>query len=468
MNRQIKYRVVPNRWLEKAGYRLDCGPYMSGAIEAKELLKKHITIPLKDLTFGYHGGIFNGPRFPRTYVDDPYNGVPFLGSTDILSSDLSFLPLLSKKQIEKNPALVLDEGWSLITCSGTIGRMAYSRSGMKGLAGSQHFMRVVPDIQKIKPGYLYAYLSSRFGLPIVLSGTYGAIIQHIEPHHIEDLPVPRLGNIEGQSHHLIEESSDLLTDYENRISEATQLYFDSVGLSDITASEWHSWGSDLGFSTTGKVQTLRALNYNPRFNRLCERIKQGPWKTLSEICVPGTLKRGPRFSRIDAEPEAAYQMIGQKQIFWLRPEGRWIAKKSVGNEVLVPDGTILVAAQGTLGENELFCRSEFITGSLIERAYSEHLLRIISDENMMQTGALYAFIRSETAFRMFRSSSTGSKLQDFHYDVLPSLPIPYPPEDIRNRCNQLITEAYASREKAIELEDQARTLVENAIQEGAR
>jgi len=103
--------------------------------------------------------------------------------------------------------------------------------------------------------------------------------------------------------------------------------------------------------------------------RLCDRIKQGPWKPLSEICLPGTLKSGPRFKRIDADPEFAYQLIGQKQIFWLRPEGRWIAKSSVGEEVLVPDGTILVAAQGTLGESELFCRSEFITGALLERAY---------------------------------------------------------------------------------------------------
>ncbi|WP_419650104.1 hypothetical protein, partial [Thiolapillus sp.] len=66
--------------------------------------------------------------------------------------------------------------------------MAYARPDMDGVACSEHVMRVVPNESLIKPGYLYAYLSSRFGVPIVVSGTYGAIIQHIEPHHIAELP----------------------------------------------------------------------------------------------------------------------------------------------------------------------------------------------------------------------------------------------------------------------------------------
>jgi type I restriction enzyme S subunit len=189
---------------------------------------------------------------------------------------------------------------------------------------------------------------------------------------------------------------------------------------------------------------------------------------LSELCLDGTLKSGPRFKRIDADPEYAYQLIGQKQIFWLRPEGRWIAKKSVGTEVLVPDGAILVAAQGTLGESELFCRSEFITGATLERAYSQHFLRVIGDETIIERGALFAFMRSETAFRMLRSASTGSKLQDFHYTVLPSLPVPYPDQTVRNKCQDLVMEAYEARDEAIRLEDQARSLVERTIEEGGR
>ncbi len=75
----------------------------------------------------------------------------------------------------------------MITCSGTIGRMTYVRPDMDGIWSSQDVLKVVPNPECIPPGYLYAFLSSRYGVPLVVSGTYGAIIQHIEPEHIADL-----------------------------------------------------------------------------------------------------------------------------------------------------------------------------------------------------------------------------------------------------------------------------------------
>jgi len=471
MSRKFQVKTVPSTWLESNGRRLDCGPYMSGAVEIRELLKKHKTDVLPDLTAGHDGGIYNGPQFERNYVDDAQYGVPFLTTTFMMQADLSRLPLLSKNDAYSRGLnyLRVHEGMTLITCSGTVGRTIYARSDMNGVWSNQDIMKIVADPNRILSGYLNAYLCTRFGVPFVVSGKYGSVITHLEPKHFADLLVPRLGKtVEQEAHDLVEQSAALLTKYQANVTEATELYFDSAGLKDITTNVWHSWGSDLGFTAKVGVQSLRALNFTPRFNRLCERIKQRRWKPLTELCLDGTLKSGPRFKRIDAAPEYAYQLIGQKQIFWLRPEGRWIAKKSVGTDVRVPDGTILVAAQGTLGESELFCRSEFITGAHLERAYSQHFLRVIGDENIIERGALFAFMRSETAFRMLRAASTGSKLQDFHYAVLPSLPIPYPDRAVRKKCHDLVMEAYQYRDEAIRLEDEARSLVERTIGEGGR
>ncbi len=470
MSRKFQFKAIPSTWLIEEEHRLDCGPFVKGSMEARKILehlgcKKDVLV---NVTKGGLEGIYHAGQDKILWASDTENGIPFLRSADILRADLSYQLLISRKQVESNWLFKCSEGTTLITRSGTIGRMVFARKDFDEVAISQDVLKVVPDTNKILPGYLYAFLTTKFGVPIVTGGTFGSIITHIEAENVAGIPVPRLGKVEEKANRLIQESASLLCDYQKRLKESTQLFFEGVGLADITSTEWHSWGSDLGFSATAGVQSLRALNFNPRFNRLCERIKQGPWKPLAEVCLEGTLRSGPRFKRIDADPEFALQLIGQKQIFWLRPEGRWIAKSSVGNEVLVPDGTILVAAQGTLGESELFCRSEFITGTLLTRAYSQHFLRVISNEEIMYRGALYAFMRSEIAFRMFRSASTGSKLQDFHYVVLPALPVPYPPEDIRSRCHQLIIEAYVAREKAIELEDEARTLVERAIEEGSR
>ena len=463
----MRVRSVPSLWLEQKGRRLDCGPYLSGAIEAKVLLEKLPVrkAPLHEVTQGGMAGIFNGPRFSRTYVDDPGYGIPFLGSTDILAADLSWLPLISKKQVVTLPELIIEEGWTLITCSGTIGRMAYARPEMVGMAGSQHFMRVVPDPDKILPGYLYAYLSSRFGMPLVVGGTYGAIIQHIEPHHIADLPVPLFGDeIAATVHRKIDEAARLRDEYQSQVREATRLFFSAVGLKDITSAEWHQQGVDLGFAPNMSSPTsLRALNFNPRFKRLCDKIKAGPWKPLGEICQPGTLQRGGRYKRIDAEAEFGYQLIGQRQLFWQKPEGRSVAKFAIGPEAFVEAGTTLVAAQGTLGESELYCRSEFIWGPAVSLAYSEHMLRVVTNKVVMPGGCLFAFMRSEMAFRMLRSISMGSKLQDHHYTFLPNLLVPYPNQIAQQEIHELIVDAYDKKHRSNALEAEATRLVEQAI-----
>ena len=97
-------RIVRSGWLDEGGRRLDCNPYMSGALEARDTLislqaKKEA---LKSLTAGHAGGIYNGPMFKRNYVRSAEHGVPFITSGTMLLSDLSTLPLLRKKDAESS------------------------------------------------------------------------------------------------------------------------------------------------------------------------------------------------------------------------------------------------------------------------------------------------------------------------------------------------------------------------------
>ena len=467
----MKEKLVPSAWLEEQGRRLDCRPYLSGAMEARYILSK-LEVPkilLQQLTRGGTQGIFNGPRFARSYVTDEWYGVPFLDSTDILRADLSFVPMLARRQVQGRQDLLLEAGWTLISRSGTVGRMVFSRPDMKGMAGSEHFMRVVADTNKIRPGYLHAYLSSGFGVPLIVGGTYGSIIQHIEPEHISKCPVPRLGRrIEERAHERVLEAAELRAESQAQLQQATKMLFDTVGLNDITSGRWYATNPNLGFFR--KVESpvsLRALNFNPRFEALCDYIRSRSYRSLGELCLPGTLKPGGRFRRIDADPEFAYRLIGQRQAFWLRPEGRWVAKRSVNADVLVEPGATLVAARGTFGESELYCRAEFIYGPAVLAAYSQDFLRVIANECMIPRGCLYAFMRSETAFRMLRSISVGTKLQEHHSAFVHDLPVPYPEhENKREAINELVVDAYEKRHRSVQIEDAAVRLVEDAIRQG--
>jgi hypothetical protein len=467
----MKVKTIPSAWMSRDGRRLDCGPYMSGALEAKIRLERLTCRKerLADLTTGHDGGIYNGPHFSRSFVDCRENGVPFLGSSAMLRADLSSVPHLKRRDAEspKLSYLRIEPGMALISCSGTIGRMVYARPDMESMWTSQHIMKVVPNPDKVQPGFVYAFLSSKFGVPLVISGTYGSIIQSIEPQHIADLPVPRLGSeLESAVSLRMEESSKLVARYQALVSEATDRLFESMGLKDVSPAEWHASGSDVGFPVRfPRHDSLRALNFNPRFEAVKSGIQAGPWKALGDICEPGTLTRGGRYKRIDAEPEYALRLVGQKQLFWLQPEGRWIAKSALGSDVSVEPGTVLIAARGTLGESELYSRAEFAWGPGVELAYSEDILRARADRSVMPRGCLFAFLRSETAFRMLRSISVGSKLQDHHHIFRAEIPVPYPPKEIQQQVHALVVKAYEYRHRGVALENEARALVERRIEE---
>ncbi|MFJ7278080.1 restriction endonuclease subunit S [Kitasatospora sp. NPDC098663] len=467
-----KDNPVRLEWLREQGLRLDAAPYLSGAFEARKLLERLPVAKdrLGDVTAGHDGGIFNGPKFSRVYVTDPAHAVPFLGSTDMMEADFTHLPLLSYSKVAKKfPYLRVEPGTTLISCSGTIGRMAYVRQDMAGIWSSQHVMKVQPDARKVPSGYLNTFLRSRFGVPIVASQAYGAIIQHIEPHHISGLPIPRFDPaLEEEIHELVEEAAKLRADFQAGVVGATDDLFRTAGLEELIDLRWHDQPRDLGFEQRKLTPfTLRALNYQPKARRILDALRDVDHRALGEICVGGQLSRGLRFMRVDGaeDPRYSYQLVGQRQAFWLRPEGRWISKAKTSREVLAKDETILVASQGTLGENEVFCRPIFVTGAWLSYAYSEHFLRIRSGDPDIPGAYLFAFFRSEAMFRILRSLSTGGKQQDIHEVLRNQIPVPILAEPDRERIAETVRSAYRKRDEADQKEDRALKLLEQEVLE---
>lgn len=474
MSRKFQVKSVPSSWIEKQARRLDCGPYMSGAMEARELLRQLSARKdhLQELTDGGISGIINAGRITRLWVDDDQHGFPFLSSTDILQADLSNISHIAKSVARQNSQLLIKDRWTLITRSGTIGRMAYSRSDMNGMACTEDVLRVIPDEKKVKPGYIYAYLCTKFGVPLVISGTYGSIITHLEPHHIADLPVPRLGAVEDQAHELIQKAALLRVEAASEIRESTRRFLAAAGIEDIPPHEWLHRSGRLGFTASISKTLLRAVNYIPLNLKFTETVKNlsPAWKTLADITEPGTLRRGLRFKRIDCEPEYGVELIGQREMSALAPRGRWIAKNQLPNDklIFVPEGTIMVNAQGGLNESDSYARCQFISGKKLRYAYSEHFLRVIADENEIPRGALFAYLRSNIAFRLLRSCAIGSMQQDFHPELIRELPVPIIGDAEVKAVDRLVRGAYKKYDEAIDYEDQARTLVERTIEEGGR
>ncbi|MCB0062186.1 MAG: hypothetical protein KDE19_08730 [Caldilineaceae bacterium] len=468
----MKIKTIPSSWISREGRRLDCGPYMSGALETKIRLEELSARKdsLQSLTKGHNGGIYNGPKFSRTWVDSPEYGVPFVGSSDMLRADLSDLPLLRKKDAESNKLsyLRLAPGMTLISCSGTIGRMVYARPDMDGIWSSQHIMKVVPDPAKIPSGYLYAYLSSKFGVPQVVSGTYGSIIQSIEPHHIADLPVPRLGDaVEQRAHALVEEAARLRTRATHLLAGAiqkVQMHADLTPLTEIT--------SPMPFSITLVSSTLVKERFDAFFHssyhkQVVEQLQRAgvPLKKVRDIA--DSIVEPTRFKRIPVDdPAHGVPFFGTSALMWNEPlPSYYLPRRQKGiDEYIVTERAVLVPRSGQL--SGIIGTAVLPYGQLVNGAVTEDAIRINCNDER-DSGFIYLFLTSSFGIRQLKSRAYGTSIPHLDVKQIGEVLLPDLGEDVQRQIGQMGLDVADMRDKAIHHENEAIRLVEQAIEEAA-
>ena len=131
-------------------------------------------------------------RFKRVYVSEG-NGVAFFGGKQLYHLDPANKKYLSSlhhaERIKRE--LTLYENMTLITSSGTIGKVTIVPEHWEGWTANQHIIRVVPAKKDIA-GYIYAWLSSDYAYPLITRFTYGAVVDEIDNKHVSRISVPLL------------------------------------------------------------------------------------------------------------------------------------------------------------------------------------------------------------------------------------------------------------------------------------
>lgn len=459
----MKVKSIPSAWLDKDGRRLDCGPYMSGALEAKVLLEglRATKASLQDVCLDGRGGLVNAGRIKRLWVTDEHHGLRFLSSTDILKSDLSDLQFISKKAARANPKLLIKSGWTLITRAGTIGRMAFARPDMDGLACSEDVLRVIPDAEKIPPGYLYAYLSSKFGVPLVVGGTYGAIIQHIEPEHIADLPVPRLGKrIETTAHELIVEAATLRDEAAAAQRAAISRVKGLLGWTTVPSANVTQAAS------SALQRRLDAFHHTPRVvgarEALARRTAVRLGNKVESVFEPN---RGPRL-KVD-DPSFGVPFLSSSEVFRLDPVGEYsISKRRTPHldKLLVSERDLLLPRSGQLGG--IIGRAVLPLPTYYGHAASEHLVRVRC-KSKEDAFFLWSVFASEPGYLATVGTAFGSSIPSLDCELLADMNVPWFDDAKRLDLSKLVATSVEATTRAIHSERKAVRIVEDAIEKGA-
>jgi hypothetical protein len=192
--KNIESWSIPLRDIYKNdGLRLDATHYdREAALAVHELKNMGLQLkPLSELADVRLPG-----QFTRIWAKGPEHGYRYINGSEFLNvaglgameKEPRYLSKLTKTNIDK---LIIHEGWILVTCSGTIGRVLYVSDRFEGWAATHDLIRVIPNNQD-HLGYLYTYLISSYAQAQILGHTHGGQIDHITHHQLKTILVPLL------------------------------------------------------------------------------------------------------------------------------------------------------------------------------------------------------------------------------------------------------------------------------------
>jgi len=340
--------------------------------------------------------------------------------------------------------------------------MAYARPDMDGLACSEDVLRVIPDPEKIAPGYLYAYLSSKFGVALVVGGTYGAIIQHIEPEHIAKLSVPRFSrSFEKQIDDLIEEAA-LLRMRASAALRAVAARFDAL-INGVPLAMLQT--PRIGAAPARSLQQrLDAQFHDPIVRRVRECLQDREHTTIGEWCnlvfLPGIFKR----IHIEDVAYGAPYYTGST-LFWLEPQPKGVLsrKTTLFRQVSLEEGTVLVQAFGQ--EGGLTGRAVWV-GRNLAGATTTHMLVRLRAKTKEDTAYLFGFLQSDAAYRQIASLTYGGSIPHFDESGISKVVLPLFGAEDRREIAKRVLSAVIARDDALDAERRARALIEDAIEKG--
>ena len=155
----MKTLVLNSREFARNDNRLRGSSYSPEAYAARRRLKRS-GFPLVSLASPQAASaVFMPGRFKRIWVKERY-GVPFISGAEMLFATLPRDRFISKKLTKQLDTYFVEEGWTLISRSGTVGNAVIVTSDLTDYAVTEDAIRVAPA-DGMSAGYLYAYLSGK-------------------------------------------------------------------------------------------------------------------------------------------------------------------------------------------------------------------------------------------------------------------------------------------------------------------
>ncbi len=175
----------------------------------------------------------------RVYVDDVTTGVPMIGGRKLMQIRPADVKYLSRTLTRHLTNEVVKEGWTLVTCGGSLGDTLFVHRNLEEWCMSQDIMRVIPAPDRALPGFIFAFLRSPYGQVQLHQRGYGSVVIRLRDFQFGSIAI-RVPKDRGDSiHHKVLEAFDARADARQCEDSAVTLFMDALKRGrQYVESEW--------------------------------------------------------------------------------------------------------------------------------------------------------------------------------------------------------------------------------------
>lgn len=409
---QIKFCAVKLSDIQSHGLRLEASVYDLDAMRVRQAVLKN-SVPLSEVI----DNAYYPNRFKRIYCEKKFGEPFYLPSqiTDIRPKAEKFISHESPCNFNE---LRAKENTLLLTRSGTIGTVAYVLKTLTGKIMSDDVIRI-SFRNDYDAGYIYAWLKSSVGQQILLTNSYGAVIEHIEPEHLENIPFPVAPeSLKRQIHGLIVRSYELRDESNELIDEAERILIDELHLPDIDEFEREK----VFFVKLSNLRgRLDASYHSPLVGRIVEHLRKHAAEvtTIVDSRISKAVILPGRFKRVYVDEGHGIPFFSGRSIGELNPSDKEYLSftqhsERIRDELTIRENMILITCSGTIGNVAL------VPKHWDGWAMTHDIIRLISNENLV--GYIYVWLQSVYAseiLKMFSYGAVVKHIEKFHLEEVP-------------------------------------------------
>ncbi len=454
----MKYNVVNTKNVHST-QRFDPSFHLSDAIILREKIEN---VPFEQVSIAdATENVFLGNIFSRIFVKDTEYGIPYLAASDTVLANLDTGRYLSKKQASALSYLMLKKDWIVVTCSGTIGNVTYTNSSFENHIATHDLIRIIPNDNKIRRGYLYAFLASKYGYNQLTQSQFGGVVKHINADHVRNIKVPcfadtfqqEVDDLIQEAARLREEAAEVLEKAKQTLKTFIKAYFKK-----------NNYKTSIVKSKSILTSLQHRLDPPALMNDGIFAMKEVTSRMSSEIIanINARVSRPGIFKRIYVENGIPY--IKGSEIFLNNPFRRCEhlsrTRTPFIDEMTLYEGQILITCAGSVGNIKMITK-EYEDKKAIG---SQDIIRLVSNDELFTKEYLFTYLQLPFVNDYIQSMKYGSvieRIEPFHVE---SIPVVSPTKELSKEITAVVRQYMDCTYRAFNAEEKAINMVEQEIE----